>query len=574
MSRLAQFEQQLVKRQVCSRIFDNEYGLWAEAGVNSALGKRCFEWTRAPFPMPAEEQLRLPASITTLVLAGMGGATLSAAAYESVNRGPLKRALHVLNSTSPDALSFLLDAPPRTGLHCVIASNSGRTLETLAIAETLFDRVNQAQQFTVITGSEQSPLLDWATHHQIRTFASEPFVPGRFSSLSSLALIPTAMLGIDVKKLSAARDEFVNSATGSGSLKKMVHRLAAHLALASTAAGEIQIDVPPRLLPVGNWLEHLIAESLGKSGVGVLPVILLSKESADSIGQVRILLSGEGPESEFEWCAEIADAERLAKWFLTWQTAVSMAACLLRIDPYSQPEVERTKQANLALLGYSEMGVEKHPASPYRLVIDIRSEHCVQMAADLIHRLEATLQTRDYLALLAYVNPTAENTAALDKLARSLESAFDRRGVRLVYSFGPQYLHSVGQFYKATSNSRQLEKLTGSLHSGLSQNDREQNSQAGGSCFERAGRRGHFIFIQADETRDFAVSGREFTFGWMIRQQARLDAERLACSDQDVSAAPSLIRCSANVAASLQRLEAMFQRVYAESRLDQSSPCM
>ena len=559
MIRVTQFERLLIDRRVCSRIFENSYDLWSEVGVDSVLGERCFDWTRFSFP-DTNDALHLPPTASTLVLVGMGGATLSATAYECVSRHLSKPSLHQLSSTAPESLAYFLAVPPREDYHFVIASKSGETLETLVMAESLFEHGNSAQKFTVITDPIQSTLREWSFSKGIRTLNSDPGVLGRFSGVGSLALIPTAMLGIDLTTLESTRDHFVNSViVNSGEVAKQVHRLAAELALASLTGGELQIDAPRRLLPVARWIEQIVAESLGKAGLGVLPAVNCRDGELDRSGEIRVCVSATEREFSFEYREGGICSASLARMFLTWQTAVSMAAYLIGVDPYSQPELEQSKLKGLDCEICGAVSLATDMSSPFQNVIEIDSEHCLQMAADFAVDLKSSLRINDYIVLFAYVNPTAETEAELANLAQLLESLFNGYRIRVVYNFGPQSLHSTGQFHKAKVNARF--STSSSTEEKVNELDwiRTQNQFTDLPSGEKSPKTGHFLFITADDTCDFDIPRHPYSFGWLIKRQAQLDAKALSRSDQFEQATPSLVKCSTDVVGSLQQLGAVLR---------------
>ena len=560
MNQAAELERHLFNHRICSRIFANEVDLWAVAGVDLSLGEHSFSWTISRFPDSAEIRQNLPLHVTKLVLVGMGGATLSATAYASVDREGFNRSLHVLNSTSPDSLASYLGAPRQSDTHYVIASKSGETLETLAIARSLMNHVNCSESFTVITDPGSSTLSDWANQHGIRIYSSDPYVPGRYSALTNLALIPAAMLGIDVEELQTVRNDFVTAMAGENRTTKRARQLAATLALVCTSdIGELHIDVSQDLLPVAQWIEQIVAESLGKFGLGVLPVVNgidPERNCGRNIKfQFRVAqhLTGSGFEES------VANAAELANLFLLWQSAVTMAAYLLEIDPYDQPEVDLAKQVSLFPTDEHLSQVEMDSMWPYRHAINVCEDDFEQSAAAYLDHLATTLSKHDYVAVLAFVNPTRENETELAALTSLLESLFQQLQVRVVYSFGPQYLHTTGQFHKATAKAHlaSLSKLT---PDGVAVQEAGSGIERGRLLRKNVYRTGHFLFVEAADGVNFDVAGQPYTFAQMIKRQARMDARHMLMSEQLSETTPSLINCGVGVADCLRKFSAFLRR--------------
>ncbi len=562
MSQTAQLAQLLSARRTLSGIFEDRTELWSEVGVAPAAGSHSFAWTRSPVPNGGEIFERLPRSVKSLVLIGMGGATSSTEAYACVL--PTTRRLHVLNSTSPESLADFFSKPPAPDAHYVIASKSGTTLETLSIAKAVFEHVDSANAFTAITDPSDSQLRSWAAQNQIKTYCSDPYVPGRFSALSNLALIPTAMLGIDIAKIHAVREEFSRLMTTECETTDQLRTLAAELARASVTRGaRLEIRTALQTLPFARWLEQLSAESLGKCGLGVLPVITTIDGPRQRDGEKQIEIDIVIKESHFGIRYSESDLTRnlMADIFLKWQCVITLVGYLIGIDPYNQPEVERAKRFGIASAGQNQAVHDKVPTSPYRYVLDMKSDQAIGRVKDFFSRLQNSLRPHDYVALLAYVNPTRDNEAELEKLALLLKSRFQLHQNLVVYSFGPQYLHSTGQFHKSVAKAA----LMSTCHAML-RDIRRQKTQAEpdegvkNDRIELEGS-GHFLFIEAEERCDFEVVGCPYTFAFVVREQARLDAQYLALADRFAGTSPSLIKLSGDTESSLHRLRAALHGV-------------
>lgn len=566
MSQAAQLERYLFDHRLCSRIFTGEAEPWNVASSSPGFSERSLKWTSSPFPDGVEILRDLPSDVINLVLVGMGGATLSASAFACTEREGVDRTLRVLDSTSPEFLAPHLSASYRPDIHYVVASKSGETPETLAIARSLLSRVNCTDSFTVITDPDNSSLRDWASRQGIRVYSSDPFVTGRFTALTNLALIPVAMLGIDIERLKKARDEFAAEMAGESGVAGAARQLAAALALACTSeAGETRISASQSLLPVARWIEQIVAESLSKSGHGVLPAVAGIDRDADcsTMTSVRFRVGARAPGTGLAIEERIANSAQLARLFLLWQSAVTMAAFLMEINPYDQPEVDSAKRVSLLPANSELPDRETRPIRPYRHQINPDADDCEQSAAAYLDHLDASLCEHDYIAILAFVNPAREVETELAGLASHFESLYRHRQVCAVYSFGPQYLHSTGQFFKATAKAH-LASLPLSTPESIAAPDTYSVIESVRQPRKNAFRTGHFLYVEAAERADFDIAGEPYTFAQMIRQQARMDAQYMmsVCLSETT---PSLINCGADIAQSLQRLSAALRRTQARA---------
>jgi glucose-6-phosphate isomerase len=243
----------------------------------------------------------------------------------------------------------------------------------------------------------------------------------------------------------------------------------------------------------GDWVEQLIAESTGKEGKGLLPVVLdthspeLSEDLADL--QIVRLVKDEHATHEVN-AGEIEISGTLGGQLLVWEYAVAVAGRLIGINPFDQPDVESAKKAARGLLDatpaptepvFTEDGIEVRTAGG--LTIDGST------VSDAIEALLAALPADGYVAIQAYLDRVDEPEYAQ---LRDLLAAKAKRPV--TFGWGPRFLHSTGQFHK------------------------------GGPAVG--------VFLQlthvATEAEDLAIPDRPFTFGQLITAQAAGDASVLA----------------------------------------------
>jgi len=252
-------------------------------------------------------------------------------------------------------------------------------------------------------------------------------------------------------------------------------------------------------------VEQLVAESTGKRGRGILPVVGETLGGPERYGPDRLFVHVRlrGDDADDAALARLAAAGHpvltldaggpadLGAQLALWMLATALAGHLLGVQPFDQPDVESAKvRAREALSRGTEGGDEAsadagraawHPADP----------------AALTHLLA---DPGDYVALLAWMAPTRATDAALARL-RGAIAARTRRPVTVGY--GPRYLHSTGQLHKGDAG------------------------------------RGRFVALLAPpaDDADVAVPGDEaLSFGTLMRAQADGDLAALGDAGRDVLA--------------------------------------
>jgi len=482
---------QLVSDLVASGITSGDGSLWgpdAEEESNKRLG-----WVEAVAisrPLVDDiyalrDKLR-EAGVNHIVLGGMGGSSL---APEVITR-TYGVELTVLDSTDPgQVLSALGDRLATTAV--VISSKSGGTVETDSqkrIYEQYFSEagIDPLERIVIVT-DPGSPLDVSARATGYRVFNADPNVGGRYSALTAFGLVPSGLAGVDLNELlDEAEAVMVELAVDNTANPGLI--------LGAAMSSRSKLGIVPdgtHILGFGDWAEQLIAESTGKLGKGILPVVLDvdSPELSENLPDLQIVrLVGDWDDTREVADGEIEIAGSLGGQILVWEYATAVAGRILGINPFDQPDVESAKIATRALIDNPSK-----PAEPAFVVGDIEvrgTPNVVANSSDLegaVFALLAQLPEDGYVSIQAYVDRVAyPGLAALrDELA-----ARSKRPV--TFGWGPRFLHSTGQFHK------------------------------GGPAV------GVFLQILTVEDVDLQIPGRPFTFGQLIRAQADGDASVLA----------------------------------------------
>ena len=245
----------------------------------------------------------------------------------------------------------------------------------------------------------------------------------------------------------------------------------------------------------GDWAEQLIAESTGKLGKGILPVVLEPQSAELHSGLADLLAVRLVADATTAGYDEVSVSGSLGAQFLLWEYATAVASRLIGINPFDQPDVESAK---IAARGMLENRAEIEAPAFVDGSIEVRSAALdLGSAASLKDAVKALLKHLDtdsgYVSIQAYLDRTSAPEAA------ELREAFAKATRRPVtFGWAPRFLHSTGQYHK------------------------------GGP------RQGIYLQLVAVADTDIAVPGRNFTFGELIASQAAGDASVLAALGRPV----------------------------------------
>jgi transaldolase/glucose-6-phosphate isomerase len=428
---------------------------------------------------------------TRVVLLGMGGSSLAPETFaKAFGARPGYPSLSVLDSTDPACIRAVERAAPLTETFFLVSSKSGTTLETSNLFEYFWAETGgRGAQFAAIT-DPGTPLAALARERKLRRVFENPRdIGGRYSALSYFGLVPAALVGVDVAALLERARAMADACAVED---RVADNPGAHLG-AVFAAGfgggrdKVTIVASPEIAAFGAWAEQLLAESLGKQGKGLVPVVGEPLGSPARYGHDRLFvaleLEGASDPAAREALAilevaghpvvrlSLADRLDLGAEFYRWEVATALAGAWLGVNPFDQPNVAESKANTDRVLQQLIGGLA--PAAPAAAEPSRLTE---ALAAWL-----AGIGRGGYVAVLAYVAPTAECDAALTAMRVAIRDAL---GVATTVAYGPRYLHSTGQLHKG--------------------------GVPGGA----------FLCLESDGGPDLAVPGEDYGFGTLELAQA------------------------------------------------------
>ncbi|MFM5904634.1 MAG: glucose-6-phosphate isomerase, partial [Micrococcales bacterium] len=383
----------------------------------------------------------------------------------------------------------------------IVSSKSGSTVETDSqkrIFEKAFaDAGLPVTERVVIVTDPGSPMEAAAKADGYRVFNADPTVGGRYSALTAFGLVPSGLAGADIATLLAEAHE-VTSLLSSDDAANPGLMLGAVLARTEGVSGfrdKVGIIADGTdIVGLGDWAEQLIAESTGKLGLGVLPVVLKPTSFEVASKPADMVLARIVGEASSAAGDEVVVSGSLGAQFLLWEVATAVASRLLGVNPFDQPDVESAKIAARAML--NERAEIASPAfvdgdiAVRSNSLDLGNVDSVSLA---IQALFSRLDAEGYVSIHAYLDRTSVPQAAeLRELVAKLT------GRPVTFGWGPRFLHSTGQYHK------------------------------GGP------KQGVYLQLVANGEADLAVPGRDFTFGELIASQAAGDAAVLGALPRPV----------------------------------------
>lgn len=482
---------QISENELVERVFARDATLWGPPGspeIADRLG-----WLDIPQRMLAEvDEIERwagdmhAAGFTETVLLGMGGSSL----------GPevLARAhgvtLTMLDSTDPAAVAAVSERVNLAEAMFVVSSKSGGTIETMSQFEHFWQLTGgDANRFCVVT-DPGSPLAERALALGLaRVWLADPEIGGRFSVLSHFGLVPAALAGIPLRPL---LESAVAEMRGCAAPANENAGLALGLELGRLAIeghDKLTFAIGEPFSSFGLWAEQLIAESTGKSGRGILPVVGEPLGAPEGYGDDRVFVHIRSDATFDERIAALSEAghpaieidgyegpAELGALFYMFEFATAIAGSVLDVNPFDQPNVQSAKDATNSVLASGEhVAPFDDPAG--------------------LPALLGGVETGGYVAILGYLAPSAGFDAAVAELRAAIRA---HTGAATTFGYGPRYLHSTGQLHKGGRDG------------------------------------GVFLQLVSDDQSDLPIPGRDHGFSALKNAQATGDLHALRASSRPV----------------------------------------
>lgn len=515
------------KVNVIRRIWNKDASLWKHEEAHQKIITNSLGWLTVPGKMRSvtaeltsfAKNVAASGQFQHVMVCGMGGSSLCPEVMRQTFQSPegFPRLL-VLDSTDPDAVNNLAKQIDVNRCLFIVASKSGTTTEPIVFHRFWYNEVARKSDkpgsaFIAITDPNTKMARTAAEEGFKRIFLNPQDIGGRYSALSYFGMVPAALMGLDIEKLLRSAETMADSCSASVPINDNPSAFLGSVMAECALSGrdKLTIVTDQTLSALGLWIEQLIAESTGKEGKGIVPVVGESLGPVSTYGNDRLFVSIAVGSTDAATQSKLnaleaaghpvcrrtfADVYDLGAEFFLWEMATAFAGWRLGINPFDQPNVQESKDATKALL--EKFAKEGKLQDPPPLVSDgILSIYAEDgtgavpistSVAEVLRQRIAMTNPGDYIALLAYLEETSEIETAIQEIRTILR---DQTGCATTTGYGPRFLHSTGQLHKGGPDS------------------------------------GVFIQITAPDNIDLEVPGEPYTFSILKAAQAQGDFQSL-----------------------------------------------
>ena len=545
----------LAERRFTERLWDKDVSLWQGNGDGRSTIKGRLGWLNVAESMASEvgeltafaHEIKEAAFKSVLVL-GMGGSSLASEVFQrSFGESFGHPTLEVLDSTDPGAILAAEHSRDLAETLFIVSSKSGSTIETLALLDYFWHRIVALESeaaganFVAIT----DPGTDLERMARARSFRrvylGPPDVGGRYSALSHFGLVPAAVIGVDVGKLLDRVRGMVHDIhllpSGEDNPGSWLGAVLGEMGMAGR--DKVTFLNSPGLESFGVWAEQLLAESTGKDGRGLIPIEGEPVGSPSVYGDDRLIVhmnldsSTDDIDQELKALREagqpvlempLSDVYDLGREFFRWEVATAIAGALFQVNPFDEPNVAESKENTARLLGeFEAMGRLSEPrpiSTDNGLSLFAEGDVAARLGSgsltEQFKEYVTSVRRSDYIAIMAYFQPTSEGNRTLTRMRVKLRDAL---GIATTLGYGPRFLHSTGQVHKGGPN------------------------------------RGVFLQLTTDDHTDLPIPGRTYGFSVLKRAQALGDLQSLQSRELRVVR----IHLGSDVIGGLENLEQLLE---------------
>ena len=216
---------------------------------------------------------------------GMGGSILGTEAIYDFLRCKIKKKFIFINNIKSNINNY----NNKKNITNIVISKSGNTLETI-LNTNIFIKKNQKKIF--ITGENDSYLREQANILKAEIINHNNFIGGRYSVLSEVGMLPAELMGLKETKFKQLNNLIKNK----NFIKELIKNVSNIIYFNKKKKfNSIILNYDKSSENLFRWYQQLVAESLGKKGKGILPIISTMPKDNHSLMQLYL----DGPKNNF-----------------------------------------------------------------------------------------------------------------------------------------------------------------------------------------------------------------------------------------------------------------------------------
>ena len=240
----------------------------------------------------SKEIIKKYSKYKNIVIIGMGGSILGTKSIYSFFEKKVRKKMFFFDNLDEN-LNFKFKKIKNIKSSCfIVVSKSGNTLETITNLGTIFSKSLLKNKLIVITELKDSYLMNIALKYNATIIEHKYFIGGRYSIFSETSMFPVALMGLAIKKFKNLEVIIKNK----NFVSSLIENVASIYTLyKKNINNSVLLNYDSSLNDLSYWYQQLTAESLGKEGKGINPILSFGPKDHHSLLQLYL----DGPRDKF-----------------------------------------------------------------------------------------------------------------------------------------------------------------------------------------------------------------------------------------------------------------------------------
>ena len=231
-------------------------------------------------------------SYKNVVIIGMGGSILGTKSIYSFLKKKIKKNVFFFDNLDPNLFLKYKKIKNLKNSCFILAGKSGRTIETIINLGTIFSKNLLKNKLIIISELTDNSLMTIANKYHAEVIEHKEFICGRYSVLSETGMFPAALMGLNLMKFKNLKRLIKNK----NFISTLIQDVACIYTLISKKINNsVILNYDSNLNDLGYWYQQLVAESLGKKGKGINPILSFGPKDHHSLLQLYL----DGPKDKF-----------------------------------------------------------------------------------------------------------------------------------------------------------------------------------------------------------------------------------------------------------------------------------
>jgi|ETNmetMinimDraft_32_1059908.scaffolds.fasta_scaffold24760_2 glucose-6-phosphate isomerase len=232
------------------------------------------------------------AKYKNIVVFGMGGSILGTKSIYSFLKKKIKKKVFFFDNLDSNLILKYKKIKNLKNSCFIVVSKSGNTIETISNLGTIYSKNLLKNKLIIITEITDNALMTIANKYNAEIIEHKEFIGGRYSLLSETGMFPAALMDLNLMKFKNLKRLTKNRNFVSSLIKNVA---GIYTLNSKRINNSVIINYDSDLNDLGYWYQQLIAESLGKQGKGINPILSFGPKDHHSLLQLYL----DGPKDKF-----------------------------------------------------------------------------------------------------------------------------------------------------------------------------------------------------------------------------------------------------------------------------------